>query len=76
MSRGKNSGFIVQYTRPDGSVQTAIMRHSEQTVEFTAHNRAFLRLIDADYRPIVGQSGKESIAVKPLNELRRIGFYD
>lgn len=76
MGRGKNSGFIVEFTRPDGTVGTAIMRHSEQIPQFTSQGIAFLRLVDDQYRPVLGQDGKEKTTVKRLNELRRIGFVD
>jgi hypothetical protein len=76
MGRTENSGAIVEYTRKDGTTQRAIMRHSDQTPQFSLHGHAFLRLVDADMKTVSGQSGKESIAIKPLNELRRIGFID
>lgn len=76
MSRRQNSGFIVEYTRDDGTLQKAIARHSEQAPEIKHSGRALLRLIDDDYKPIVEEGGKEKIVLKGLKSVRVIGMVD
>lgn len=69
-------GYIVEYTKKDGSKQQAYMRHKEQTKNYSDYQRAFLRLINKEGDFMTNEEGKKVIAVKHLSELTRIGFVD
>lgn len=70
------AGLIVKYTRKDGGTQMAIMRHVDQKDEFKKVKKAFLRLIDDNYRFKTDEHNKEVVALKSIDLLTQIGHID
>lgn len=63
-------GFIIKYTRPDGSVQKGRVMHADQKPEFEAKGKSFVRLIDNNLR----DTGEK--VIKKSEDYTIIGFVD
>lgn len=71
-----NSGVIYEYTRPDGSIQKGIARHTEQVPNFTDHGKVCLRLVNDDLTFKKDKESKNILALKDAVLLTKIGYAD
>lgn len=75
MARG-NPGKIVQFTNSDGKPQKGIMRYSDQHFKFKAAKKAFLRLIDDDFRILKDEKGSDRVKLVSIERLTLLGHID
>lgn len=72
----KDRGYLVDWTTTSGHRQKGEVHYHEQTDEFKKTNNLFVRLVNDDLTPKLGDGGKRQVGVKKASNCRIIGYFD
>ncbi len=72
----KQRGYYVEWTAADGHRQKGQVNYDEQKPEFKNFKKLFVRLVNDDFTPRLGDGGKKEIGVKNFTDCKIIGYFD
>ncbi len=72
----KQRGYFVEWTTINGARQKGQVFYEDQKPEFKNFKKLFVRLVNDDYTPRLGQGGKKEVGFKNFTNCIIIGYFD
>lgn len=69
-----HSGYLVEYTKENGSLQRGIIYYQDQRPEFQKVCKVLVKLFNQDMTPILDESSKPMKVLKNPDSLTVIGY--
>lgn len=70
------AGFMISYTKENGTTQRGIIRHAEQDPEIIRKQKVKVRLISENFLPMLDENKLEVIVLKDKALVKIIGYVD